>query len=75
MTLLTNGLRSIFLTALLLSGIGTVVTYSLATPAIAAAEQPCEDDECELGQVCIDNPGGSTGCNVTGPGSCKTYGC
>ncbi len=36
---------------------------------------PCEQDECEIGAYCIDNPGMSTQCRIDGPIQCKTLGC
>ena len=47
---------------------------ALLQPASVQADPGCENDECELGRWCRDNPGGSTECGHVGRG-CQTIGC
>lgn len=69
------GSRWLFAAMLSLGFVAAAGTYSLVVPAVAEAESgPCENDECELGQFCEDNPGGNTGCAMSGS-QCSTYGC
>lgn len=58
----------------LVLGAGFAVLGSIARPQVAAAAQACEDDECEAGKTCQDNPDGSTKCAMSGE-TCQTLGC
>lgn len=67
---------------LALAGIagGAVADSLVATPELAAAET-CESDECErdcgwfgCDEECVDNPGESTACPMTGE-DCTTTAC
>ncbi len=50
---------------------GSAVHTAFAPTSVIAG---CEDDECEGGTTCKDNPGGNTECPMEGSG-CKTRGC
>lgn len=52
---------------------GLTVRSALATEAVIGAG--CEQDECEGGTTCKQNPGRNTSCDMTGPGTCATDGC
>lgn len=63
------------LAVLLAIGAGALVT---ATASALIAPEPalavCENDECEGGDDCEDNPGGNTICAFNGE-ECKSLGC
>lgn len=61
-------------TRLLMAGaVGYAGGVSLQPSLEAGAS--CEDDECQLGIWCDDNPNGDTSCNVTGFLKCETRDC
>jgi hypothetical protein len=56
--------------------IGIQVAQFVNPPAVFASSIcECDDEECELGMVCVDNPGGNTWCDEVDDNVCKTYGC
>lgn len=80
---LTSAARTSFLTLMVatLCAVAGLATASALAPSPVAAAEGCEDDECELvcgfftcKRQCVDNPGGNTGCSVSG-GTCSTSGC
>lgn len=69
----------VFVIAIALSGIILAsVSYNIINPADSYAysviNEDCGDSECELGFICVDNPGGNTDCAKDGE-ECKTLGC
>ncbi len=52
----------------------TGLAMALAPQSHAAEPQYCEQDECEGRVICVDNPYGQTGCNMSGT-VCYTYAC
>jgi hypothetical protein len=63
----------IFCVAGLLTGAlaGSLTAY----PSGVVAKAYCEEDECEMGTYCQDNPGQTTGCDEKPTFECVTYGC
>lgn len=69
---LRNSLARLSLALFLAVAAGAVGTA--LRPVSLAAATACEDDECERGTTCVDNPDGNTACNRSGS-TCKTQGC
>jgi hypothetical protein len=76
-----RNLASLVALAAAMGALGTVGGYT--TRSALANEQEvdsviggggCEEDECELRGVCVDNPGQKTKCSVSGT-SCTTGAC
>jgi hypothetical protein len=71
---------AVFAIAIALSGIvfGTVLQEIIspaATYAYSVTNDDCDDEECEFGFLCVDNPGGNTNCEDRDDGDCQTVGC
>lgn len=59
----------------LVSGAGVATGFAGMTAAAPHAQATeCEDDECEGGRKCQDNPGGRTECGFEGK-RCSTDAC
>jgi len=76
----SNRLFALFALALTTSVLGvaggTTLRSAYAQEEVIIADPGgCEEDECNDGTNCIQNPGRRTKCDVTGPGRCATDAC
>ncbi|HEU0012168.1 MAG TPA: hypothetical protein VFQ45_00710 [Longimicrobium sp.] len=77
----SNRLFALFALALTTSALGVAggttlrSAYAQEEEVVIGDPGGCEEDECNDGTNCIQNPGRRTKCDVTGPGRCATDAC